>query len=155
MLYFGIVLIIVALDQMSKLLVVARFSLYDSVEVIPGFFNLVYVTNRGAAFSILAEYDSPWRHYFFVSVSIIAIIVLTVLCVRMRKKAPWQSRYLALIAGGAMGNFIDRIRVGEVIDFIDIYYKNYHWPAFNVADSAICIGVVAFMIAGCIEKERS
>jgi signal peptidase II len=154
MLYFGIVLVTVALDQLCKLLVVANFSLYESVEVIPGFFNLVYVTNRGAAFSILAEYDSPWRHYFFVAVSCIAFVVLTVLWFKMRKRVPWQSACLALIAGGAMGNFVDRIRVGEVIDFIDIYYKNFHWPAFNIADSAICIGVVAYMITSFIEKER-
>jgi len=154
-LYFIIIAVTLIIDQFTKILIASRLSLYESIEVIPGFFNVVYVTNRGAAFSILADVDSWWRHPFFIFVGVIALGGLTLLYYRIRKDAPVQSIGLAFIAGGALGNLVDRIRVGAVIDFIDIYWSRFHWPAFNIADSAICIGVGLFLIFSFIEKENT
>ncbi len=121
------------------------------------FFNLVYVENRGAAFSFLADVDSPFRHYFFVGVSIAAVIGLTCyffLCRRDmgEKKAAVA---LGLIAGGAVGNLIDRIRLGAVTDFLDCYYNSWHWPAFNVADSAICVGAALLVLFGFFSSQKN
>lgn len=155
MAYLGIIIVVLAIDQLTKMAVVSAFSLYEKVVVLPGCFNLTYVTNRGAAFSMLAEIDSPWRHYFFITVSSLAIILLTILWFRVRQKSPVQGWGLALIAGGAIGNLIDRVRFGAVIDFIDLHWRGYHWPAFNIADSAICVGVGIFMILSLTEKEKA
>lgn len=154
MAYLGIIIVVLGIDQLTKIAVVSSFSLYEKIVVIPGYFNLTYVTNRGAAFSMLAEIDSPWRHYFFITVSCLALVLLTVLWLRVRLKSPAQGWGLALIAGGAVGNLIDRVRLGAVIDFIDIHWHGHHWPAFNIADSAICIGVGVFMILSLMEKEN-
>lgn len=128
--------------------------LFESREVIPGFFNIVYVTNTGAAFSMLADVDSPWRHYFFLIVGIAAIIGLTVASYSMRKESSWYPIAFGLIAGGAIGNLIDRIRVGAVVDFLDVYIGNYHWPAFNIADSAICVGAITFLWISIIDSKN-
>lgn len=146
MIYFIVFSIVLVADQLSKLWVVNNFNLYDAKEIIPGLFNLVYVTNTGAAFSMFADVDSPWRHYFFVSVSSIAIVGLTIAGVRLRKINKVYVMALALIAGGAAGNLVDRLRMGAVVDFLDFYAGGYHWPAFNVADSGICIGACLFLL---------
>jgi len=151
-LYFAIILVVLGLDQLTKTLIVSSLSLYEQIEIIPGFFNLTHVTNRGAAFSMLAEVDSPWRHYFFVTISCIALVFLTIYWFQLRHNWPRQGLGIALIAGGALGNLVDRLRVGAVIDFIDIYWQGYHWPAFNIADSAICIGVGIFLYMSFKEK---
>lgn len=151
MVYFTIIVVTIVADQLTKTLVVNALSLYEAREIIPGFFNLVYVTNNGAAFSMLADIDSPWRHYFFLIIGAIALVVLTVAYFKLRKVHGMYSFPLALIAGGAAGNLIDRIRYGAVIDFLDFYLGNYHWPAFNVADSAICVGVGLFLLINIFE----
>ena len=150
--YLSVILVVLGLDQLTKFLVVSSLSLYEQIEVIPGFFNLVYVTNPGAAFSMLADIDSPWRHYFFVTVGCLALVFLTIYWFQLRQRAPMQGLAIALIAGGALGNLVDRLRTGAVIDFIDLYWRAYHWPAFNIADSAICIGVGFFLVLGFKEK---
>jgi signal peptidase II len=141
----------IVLDQLTKAWIVSYLQLYESVEIIPGFFNLVYVTNTGAAFSMLANVDSPWRHYFFLAIGLIAMVGLTVAYWKLRKVSKYYSLALALIAGGAAGNLIDRVRFGAVIDFLDFYVNRYHWPAFNVADSAICVGAGLFLIVNIFE----
>ena len=151
MVYFAIILAIVAIDQLTKAWIVDSFRLYESLEVIPGFFNLVYVTNSGAAFSLLADVDSPWRHYFFLTVGVLAVVGLTVAYLKLVKVNWYYCPALALIAGGAIGNLIDRIRFGAVVDFLDFYIGNYHWPAFNVADSAICIGAGMCLIVNILD----
>ena len=155
MVYLGIVIAVIAIDQLTKIMVVSNFSLYEKIVIIPGYLNFTYVTNRGAAFSLLAEVDSPWRHYFFIVVSSLAVVLLTIFWLRVRQKSPFLGWGIALIAGGALGNLIDRVRSGAVIDFIDAHWHGYHWPAFNIADSAICIGVTIFMILSLFEKETS
>lgn len=146
MAYFIIVLATIVADQLTKSLVVDSLRLYESKEIIAGFFNLVYVTNSGAAFSFLADVNSPWRHYFFVGIGSVALIGLSIAYWKMRKVSSLYCWPLALIAGGAAGNLIDRIRYGAVIDFLDFYIGSWHWPAFNVADSAICVGVGLFLL---------
>lgn len=154
MAYFVVLFCVIVTDQLTKAWIVDSFRLYESKEIIPGFFNLVYVTNSGAAFSILADMDSPWRHYFFLTIGIIAIAGLTVACWRLKKENSYYCVSLALIAGGAAGNLIDRVRFGSVIDFLDFYIGNYHWPAFNVADSAICVGAGLFLVINIVETRN-
>jgi signal peptidase II len=140
----SIVGIILILDQVTKYLVQKHIRLYDLVVVIPGFFNLTYVRNRGAAFSILSTLPDTWRVGFFVTATLVAIAVIAAL---IRKN---DDRLLvtafALILAGAIGNLVDRIRFGEVVDFIQWYFRSFYWPSFNVADSAISVGVALLVI---------
>ena len=151
MVYFGVIFCTIVVDQLTKSWIVESMRLYESIEIVPGFFNLVYVTNIGAAFSLLADVDSPWRHYFFLGVGGLAVVGLTVAYWKLNKVNKYYAPALALIAGGAVGNLIDRVRFGAVIDFLDLYVGHYHWPAFNVADSAICVGAGLFLILNLFE----
>jgi signal peptidase II len=135
----SIVSIVLVLDQLTKYIVQARIRLYDIITVIPGFFNLTHVRNKGAAFGILAELPEFWRSTFFIVVTIVAVAVIIVLIWKANERLLVIA--FSLIAGGAVGNVIDRIRYGEVVDFIQWYVKSYYWPSFNVADSAISVGV--------------
>ncbi|GAB4338577.1 MAG: signal peptidase II [Desulfobulbaceae bacterium] len=144
--YFVLALLVVVVDQFTKFWVVERFALHETVEVIPGFFNLTYLTNTGAAFGILAGQPTWWRQVFFVCVAVAALTAIVLLFRRLRAESRWYGPALALIAGGAVGNLIDRVRQGAVIDFFDFYVGTYHWPAFNIADSAITVGVAIIMM---------
>ena len=145
MAYIFVIAAVVAADQLSKMWIVDFFKLFESREIIPGFFNLVYVVNTGAAFSILADVQSPWRHYFFLIIGCIAVIGLTVVYIKCKGDNKYYYIPVGLIVGGAVGNMIDRVRLGSVVDFLDFYLGGYHWPAFNVADSAICVGAFLFI----------
>jgi signal peptidase II len=149
--YFILILCTIVFDQLTKAWIVDSLRLYESVVIVPGFFNLVYVTNSGAAFSLLANVDSPWRHYFFLGVGSLAMIGLSIAYLKLRKVNRYYTVALALIVGGAAGNLVDRVRFGVVIDFLDLYVGRYHWPAFNVADSAICIGAGLFLALNIFE----
>ncbi len=144
--FFVIIFTIIGADQATKLWVVHSFSLYESKEIVPGFFSLTYLVNNGAAFSMLAGQPALWRQVFFISAAMAALIFIWVAQRSFGRQSPWYSVALALIAGGAIGNLIDRIRQGSVVDFLDFYFSTYHFPAFNVADSAITIGVALFLI---------
>jgi len=140
--YFGvgaIAAVMVVVDQITKSLVMQRFHLYESVPVIPGFFNLAYVRNKGAAFGFLSGDHGAWRSLFFVAVALAALAVMVMLIRKTEDRLSLVA--FSLIGGGAVGNLIDRLQFGEVVDFIDWYYKSYHWPTFNIADSAITVGV--------------
>jgi len=139
-----IVAAVIVLDQFTKYVVLQRFSLHESVPVIPGFFNLTYVRNPGAAFGILAGAHGAWRTVFFITVSLVALAVIITLVRKTHDRLPLVA--FALIGGGAVGNLIDRVRSGEVVDFIEWYYRSYHWPAFNIADSAISVGVALLAV---------
>lgn len=154
MLYLVVIIVAIAADQLTKAMVVDSLLLYESREIIPGFFNLVYVTNKGAAFSMFADMNSPWRHYIFLSIGSVALVGLTVVYWNLRKVNRFYSWSLALIAGGAAGNLIDRVRFGAVIDFLDFYVGKYHWPAFNVADSAICVGAGLFLLINIFDTKN-
>jgi len=146
LLFFAVILGVVGVDQATKFWVVDHFALYASQEVIPGFFNLTYLTNNGAAFSILAGQPALWRQVFFVGAAGVALVIIWLSLRSFGRNSALYTLALALIAGGAIGNLIDRIRFGFVIDFLDVYVGIHHWPAFNVADSAITIGVCLFII---------
>ncbi len=132
------------IDIITKNLIKTNLELYDVVPIIDGFFNIVYVLNPGAAFSFLHDMNESYRQLFFVSITIIAIIV--VLYVFAHEKSKVNVAGFALILSGAVGNLLDRIFIGKVVDFLDFYYKTYHFPAFNVADSCITIGVSLIII---------
>jgi len=149
----GIVtVVILALDQATKLYVDAHFELYESVPVIPEWFHLTYIRNQGAAFGILS--NSPLRVPFFIAVAVIALLVILWYLRQLRADQHLAAFALALIFAGALGNLIDRIRLGEVIDFLDVFWNHHHWPAFNVADSAICVGVGLLIWEMFLEERR-
>ena len=137
-------LLVVLLDQLTKFWVTASMQLYEAIAVIP-FFNLFYVRNEGAAFSFLSD-AGGWQRWFFVALSAIASIAITVWLARLPSRERLQAVGWSLVLGGAVGNLIDRVIFGYVIDFLDVYYQTYHWPAFNIADSAITIGVAVLLI---------
>lgn len=143
---------VIALDQLTKYMVVQQFRLHESVQVIAGFFDLTYVRNPGAAFGFLAGAQGMWRGIFFITVSIVALAVIIVLVRQTRDRLSLIA--LALIGGGAVGNLIDRMRFGEVVDFIDWYYRTFHWPTFNIADSAISVGVGLLAIEMLFSKKQ-
>lgn len=132
--------LIIVLDQVSKLWVSASLELFERVEVLP-FLNIVLVYNPGAAFSFLSE-ASGWQRWFFTGLALAVSIVILIWLARLARAERLPAIGLALVLGGALGNVWDRLQHGHVIDFIDVYVRNWHWPAFNVADSAISVGVV-------------
>ncbi len=153
--FLAIVAMVVAFDQLTKQWIVNTFSLYESRACIPGFFNITYLTNKGAAFGFLASQSGAWRHYLFLVLGTVALVVIGVAWSRLRQAHPLYAIGLPMIGGGALGNLIDRVRFGSVVDFLDVHIQGHHWPAFNVADSAISMGVVVFFIANILEeKER-
>lgn len=142
------------LDQWSKELVLRKFTWGESVAVIPGFFNLTYVRNKGAAFGFLHSAPESFREPFFLAVPLIAIFVLGYLFYRLKPDEKLSAWALSLIVSGATGNLIDRVRLGYVVDFIDIYVESIgHWPAFNIADSAIVVGVSLLFIQSLLTKK--
>ena len=141
--WLGIATIVILLDQLTKITISKLFA-YGASYSLTSFFNLVLVYNKGAAFSFLAT-ESGWQRYLFIALGIAAALFIAYLL----KRHSGQHLFcwaLALILGGAIGNVIDRIMYGHVIDFLDFHIRGWHWPAFNVADSAICIGVMLFVI---------
>ena len=135
------------LDQASKYIVKASLSHGAGVPVIPGFFDLVHVHNRGAAFGFLNRPDQSWQTWMFAGASVLALAVILWILRRTPDQDVWTIAGLGLVLGGALGNLLDRVAQGYVIDFLDVYYRSWHWPAFNVADMAICIGVGSLLLA--------
>ena len=135
---------VLVLDQLTKYVVEARIRLHEVITVIPGFFNLTHVRNKGAAFGILSDLPDFWRSAFFITVTIVAVAMIAALIRKTHERLLVSA--FSLIAAGAVGNVIDRIRYGEVVDFIQWYVKSYYWPSFNVADSAITAGVALLAI---------
>ena len=154
MLFAGIALLVILVDQVTKYLIVSNFSLYETWEILPGFFNLTSITNNGAAFSMLAGQPALWRQVFFITATVIALVVIFIAHKSYRHESRWYSISLALIAGGAIGNLIDRVRLTHVIDFLDVYVGSYHWPTFNVADSGITVGVTIFLLVSFVMDYR-
>lgn len=144
---------VLVLDQATKLYIDSRFALHQSVTVIENFFNITYVRNKGAAFGILS--DSAIRIPFFITVSLVAAIGILWYLKRLEPGQRGQYSALSLIFAGALGNLVDRIRLGEVIDFLDVHWYGYHWPAFNVADSAITVGVTILLVELWREESRA
>jgi signal peptidase II len=138
---------IVALDQLTKYEVVERFRYGESVPIIPGFFSLTYIRNTGAAFGLLAHANPAFRIPFFVIVPLVALIAIGFIFRKIPDGDLKLSSALSLVIGGAVGNLIDRVTLNYVVDFLDFHWRyEYHFPAFNVADMAICIGVGILML---------
>lgn len=144
--------LILILDQATKYLVEKHIRLYETITVVQGFFNLTHVRNKGAAFGILADVPGIWRSLFFISVTVIAVAVIGFLIRTTKERL--QIIAFSLIAGGAMGNLIDRLRYAEVVDFIQWYVKDFYWPSFNIADSAISVGVVLLVVDMLFTKKQ-
>lgn len=140
-------LLIIIADQLSKLVVLEHFQLHESLPVIGGLLNWTLAYNEGAAFSFLSD-AGGWQRWLFTA---LAVIVSGILLVWLKRTArsDWRTALpLALIVGGAIGNVIDRVRFGHVVDFIDVHYGSWSWPAFNIADSAISVGAVMLIAIG-------
>ena len=149
--WFAIAAAIVVADQVAKWAVLGSFAPGER-RVLTGFFNLVLVFNKGAAFSFLA--DAPgWKTPLFVVFSLVAAVIVSVLLFRSPGR-PMFYAGLALILGGALGNVIDRLRFGQVVDFLDFHAMGWHWPAFNVADSAITVGAALLILEGLFHEKR-
>lgn len=146
-------LAVIIVDQVTKQWVMQSMRLHESIPVIPNLFSLTYIRNPGAAFGLLAGSSNAFRMVFFGITSLFALALLGTILVRLPEKDWIGQLSIAGILGGAVGNLIDRIRFGEVIDFLDVYIESYHWPAFNVADSAISVGVVCLIIHFALERK--
>jgi len=150
--WLGLAAVVLVLDQLTKAWVSINFSLYERINVLP-FLDITRVHNRGAAFSFLSN-ASGWQRWFF---TVLALAVSVMIVVWLRRMSPGQHRLaagLALVLGGALGNLWDRLQHGYVVDFIDIYYGNWHWPAFNVADSAITVGAALLILDALAARRR-
>lgn len=143
--FFVTLLAVVLLDQFLKLYISAHFWPHESVSIIPGFLDLTYVKNPGAAFGFLADAPPVFRSFFLIIVTLIAMILILYFIAKSKAREILLTFSLSLIMGGALGNLIDRVRYGEVIDFLDFYIASYHWPAFNIADTAITIGALLLL----------
>lgn len=142
--WLWIALLVLVSDQITKLLADNLLTYHQPLNIVP-MFNLTLAYNTGAAFSFLSD-AGGWQRWFFMTLSFGISIVLIIWLQKLHAQQKLQTISLALILGGAIGNLIDRSMYGHVIDFLDVYYNNYHWPAFNIADSAISIGAVLLII---------
>jgi len=147
-------LFVIGLDQISKIYVSSVMPLHASYPVIDGFFNITYVRNPGAAFGFLANATPAFRSLFLIIVSAAAIAMILYFLAKNRGGGMLLILSLSLILGGAAGNLLDRIRYGNVVDFLDFYIKSAHWPAFNIADSAISVGAVLLVVEIFIKKRQ-
>ncbi len=154
--FLMVFILIVFLDLLTKEIAVRFLSQVEKISVIPGLFNLTLVWNKGAAFGILSEAPEIIRKLVLIGASSIAAVVTIIYSYKKRfSLSYWEMVFLALIAGGAVGNLYDRIFIGAVRDFLDFYIKNYHWPAFNIADTSISIGIAGFIIYELFFKKKS
>ena len=143
---FSIAWIVIIFDQITKLAILKNIVLYHSIEIIPGFFNITHILNPGGAFGFMANQSAGIRSMLFIVVSSLAIGLIFYFYYTTPPGYPLLQTGFALIFGGAIGNMIDRLRFGQVVDFLDFYLGKLHWPAFNVADSAISTGICIFII---------
>ena len=151
----AIAITVIVLDQATKYWITQSMRLHESIPVVPNLFSFTYIRNPGAAFGLLAGSSNAFRTVFFGITSLFALALLGTILVRLPDKDWIGQLSIAGILGGAIGNLIDRLRFGEVIDFLDVYVESYHWPAFNVADSAISVGVVCLIIHFAFERKES
>lgn len=143
-------LVIVALDQLSKQLVESSLMVYETIPLLP-YFNLTLAYNEGAAFSFLSD-QGGWQRWFFALVAAVVVVVLMVWLSRLKHER-LLAVSLSLVIGGALGNLVDRLFIGHVIDFLDFFYHSYHWPAFNVADISITLGVVLMFVDALVGRK--
>ena len=150
--WFGLAALVVLLDYLSKIAVLGSFAHGESRALAP-FFNLVLVFNKGAAFSFLAAAQG-WQTLLFAAIAVVASVVVSLLILKNGKKKMFCGG-LALILGGALGNLYDRLAYGHVVDFLDFHAAGWHWPAFNVADSAITLGAAILILEGFLHRDEA
>ena len=139
--FYLIALAVLLLDQATKQVIIRTLRLGEGFPIVPGYFDITFVLNPGAAFSFLATLSEQVRNPFFIAISVTAIVLIVIYHSRFAHQHRLASLALALILGGASGNLVDRLLYGMVVDFLDVHIHQYHWPVFNVADSAISVGV--------------
>lgn len=139
--FYLIALAVLLLDQATKQIIIQSLRLGEGFPVISGYFDITFVLNPGAAFSFLATLSERVRNPFFIAISATAIVLIVIYHTRFAHQHRLASFALALVLGGAAGNLVDRLRYGVVVDFLDVHLHHLHWPVFNVADSAISVGV--------------
>jgi len=144
--FLSTVAVLIILDQVTKYIIHKGMALHESIPVVPGFFNITYIRNPGAAFGFLAGASPTFRYVFFIGITIAAIGLILHYLRTYAAGDQLLTISLGMILSGAVGNLIDRVRFGEVIDFLDVYLGTSHWPAFNVADSAISVGAFILFI---------
>jgi signal peptidase II len=145
--YYAISLLVLLLDHLTKWAVRANMDLHSTIELVPNYLNLSYVQNSGVAFGLLADIESAWKPYFLAAIAAVAVVVIFVYSSRTPLTRMLLQTALAIILGGILGNFMDRIVHGFVVDFIEFHiYDSFHWPNFNVADSAITIGIALLLL---------
>jgi len=145
--YYLLAVLVFVLDHLSKWLVRSKMDLHEAIELIPGFARISYVRNSGVAFGLFAEIQSVWKPYILASMAVIAVVVILMYSARMPTNRVLLQLALAITLGGILGNFTDRILHGFVVDFIELHIKDvFHWPTFNVADSAITIGIGLLLV---------
>lgn len=145
-------MLVVAIDQIAKIYIHTHFELGETISVINNYFNITYVRNTGAAFGIFSDSEQMFRHVFFLSIPVVAVAVIIFFIYGLPEEELSQIVSLSLISGGAIGNYVDRIQFGYVIDFLDVHIKNiYSWPVFNIADSAIVVGVTVLSVLMILE----
>jgi len=147
--------VVFALDQLTKIWIQQTIPVWEKgFTVIPGFFDIVHILNRGAAFGFLNRHDIDWQRPFFIVVSILAVGLIAFMARSKDDDGPYYVYGLGLILGGALGNLVDRVRLGVVVDFLDFYAGAWHWPAFNVADMGICLGAAALLVSFYQQRRR-
>ncbi len=146
-------LAVVVLDQASKFWIMAAFEDYEVLTIWP-VFNLTLVYNTGAAFSFLSD-AGGWQRWFFAAIAVVLVVVMTVWLSRLRDNERWTAVGLSMVIGGAVGNLIDRVWLGKVVDFLQWHWEDWYFPSFNLADSAITVGVALLLIDGLILAHRT
>ncbi|MFT7300109.1 MAG: signal peptidase II [Porticoccus sp.] len=144
--------LIIFIDQLTKHWVSSAFSYGETLQIFP-FLNLTLVHNMGAAFSFLSE-AGGWQRWFFAVVSVVVTVVIVVWLSRLSDRQVLLALALSLVLGGAIGNLWDRVLLGYVVDFVDLYYRHYHWPAFNVADAAITLGALLLILESLLASKE-
>lgn len=155
---YGVAATVFLLDRVSKSIIRAHVSLWDTFVVIPGFFNIVHAENRGAAFGLFSDVDSEWRTFFLLGLSLLVLALVAAALWHPSGSTAggrWFRFGLSLVLGGALGNMYDRLVHGTVTDFLDLYIGSYHWPSFNVADSAITSGAALLIIDMWFSKRKT
>jgi signal peptidase II len=148
-------LMVFVLDHLTKAFVSASPSLHRGIDIIPGYFRLSYVLNSGVAFGIFQESQSAWKPYLLAGLAVLAVVVIAIYSSRMPSNRILLQMALALTTGGILGNFTDRLLRGSVVDFIELHIKDsFHWPTFNIADSAITIGIALLMVDALKHPDR-
>lgn len=153
--YLLIALVVVLLDRWTKHIVAQRIALYSHIQIIPGFFRLTHTENTGAAFSLFADSTAPWKTSLLIAFSAIALVVVTILLWKNNRAHVATGIGLSLIMGGALGNLWDRLARGRVVDFLLVYVKQYQWPVFNLADSAIVVGAGLLVLEILFQKSNA